>query len=310
MKTQIGCICMLAFFVVRCTKEVKIKLPTFEQKLVVDGQIRPGIPPIIILSKSQDLYASTSLDAIQNNYVTDAVCIVSNGTVSDTLDLLCSDSLPPQFQDYLANVLNVTAGNVAQANFCAFSTLNTALFGEIGKTYTLTILYNGKTYTSSTTLMPQPIVSSTFYKNNGQYSDRGYAWIVIKDDPNAYNTYFLRVKSQKDNLRFHTINGPAFDDAFFNGLEFKLGVYNAGSYDIDSLSDDEKGYFFIGDTAIIELSSMDNNVYQFNLQKYTQVDNGGNPFAMPSNIPSNIVGGALGVFAGYTPLYDTIPCYP
>lgn len=295
---------------VQCTKEVKIDLPKFDQKLVVDGQIRPGIPPIVILSKSQDLYASTSLDAIQNNYVTNAEVSVSDGATTVQLDLICADSLPPQFLDFVANVLGVTAGNVANANFCAFSTMNSAMFGVVGKTYNLTIKYENKTYTSSTTLMPPPEISSSFYKFNGEYTDRGYAWIKIKDDPNNYNTYFLREKSLVNDLRFHTMTGPAFDDEFFNGLEFKFGIYNVASTQNDNVPDDMKGYFEVGDTVVVELSSMDLKVYQYNLQKYMQVDNGGNPFAMPANIPSNIEGGALGVWAGYTPIYDTIPCSP
>lgn len=310
MATKIALLASILFLAISCTKEVKIDLPEFEQKLVVDGQIRPGIPPIVILSKSQDLYASTSLEAIQGNYVTNAQVSVSDGITSVPLDLICADSLPPQFLDFVANVLGVTAGNIANGNFCAFSTMNTAMFGVIGKTYTLNIKYEDKTYTSTTTLMPPPEISSAYYEFNGKYTDRGYAWIKIKDDASTYNSYFLKEKSLVNDLRFHTMTGPAFDDEFFNGLEFKFGIYNVASTHDDNVPEDMRGYFKVGDTVVVELSSMDLKVYQFNLQKYMQVDNGGNPFAMPANIPTNIEGGALGVWAGYTSIYDTIPCYP
>jgi hypothetical protein len=37
----------------------------------------------------------------------------------------------------------------------------------------------------------------------------------------------------------------------------------------------------------------------------TQISNNGSPFAVPSNIKTNINGG-LGVFSTYSPAYDTI----
>lgn len=310
MATRIILYISIIFLAISCTKEVKIDLPKFEQKIVVDGQIQPGMPPIIVLSKSQDLYAPTDLATIQNNFVTGAHITVSDGTTSVVLDLICSDSIPPALQPLVAAALGISTSDLASSNFCAYTTFNTAIFGIVGRTYSLTIDVEDRTYTSSTTIMPPPAISSTFFKYNGKYTDRGYAWVVLNDDAAVYNTYFLKVKELKNDTRFYTAFGPAFDDQYFNGLQFKYAVSNAGSYQNDALSDDDKGYFFVGDTAVIELSSMDINVYNFNLQKYAQVDNGGNPFASPANIPTNIVGGALGVWAGYSPIYDTVPCYP
>jgi hypothetical protein len=45
-------------------------------------------------------------------------------------------------------------------------------------------------------------------------------------------------------------------------------------------------------------------------KKYTQLFSAGNPFATPTNIPSNIKGGAMGVWAGYSPRFDTLICVP
>ena len=66
----------------------------------------------------------------------------------------------------------------------------------------------------------------------------------------------------------------------------------------------------ISKTKIIEIkvSKMDRNVYEFMEKKYMQIYSGGNPFATPTNIPTNIIGGALGVWAGYSPWYDTLIC--
>ena len=58
------------------------------------------------------------------------------------------------------------------------------------------------------------------------------------------------------------------------------------------------------------MSSIQNQraVADFFEKKYNQIYSGGNPFATPTNIPSNIDGGAYGVWVGYSPWYDTIIC--
>jgi len=55
---------------------------------------------------------------------------------------------------------------------------------------------------------------------------------------------------------------------------------------------------------------MDRAVCEFFEKKYIQLSTGGNPFATPANIPTNIVGGALGVWAGLSPTFDTLICQP
>jgi hypothetical protein len=53
---------------------------------------------------------------------------------------------------------------------------------------------------------------------------------------------------------------------------------------------------------------MNQDVYNYFEKKYTQLATQGNPFATPINIVSNISGGALGVWAGYSPSFDTLYC--
>ena len=49
-------------------------------------------------------------------------------------------------------------------------------------------------------------------------------------------------------------------------------------------------------------------VADFFEKKYNQMYSGGNPFATPTNIPTNIKGGALGIWVGYSPWFDTLVC--
>ena len=50
--------------------------------------------------------------------------------------------------------------------------------------------------------------------------------------------------------------------------------------------------------------------FDFFEKKYNQMYTAGNPFATPTNIPSNIEGGALGIWAGFSPWTDTLICQP
>ena len=83
-----------------CTKEVKIDIPGYKEQLVVDGSIREGEPPIIMLSKSQNIYAPTDISAYLGSFIGDAVVTVSDGTNTVTLSKICTDDLPPGTEAY------------------------------------------------------------------------------------------------------------------------------------------------------------------------------------------------------------------
>ena len=45
------------FFCSACSKEVNIEIPGYEEQLVVDGFIETDCPPVVLLSKSQNVYS-------------------------------------------------------------------------------------------------------------------------------------------------------------------------------------------------------------------------------------------------------------
>jgi len=315
IKTLLLILSLITFF--SCEKEVKLKLPEFQQKIVVDGRIETGMPPIVVLTRSQDLYAPTDINSLQNNFVKNATITVSDGTTTVVLDEFCTADLDPSLYPIIAAALGVSEEALTTMNFCAYSTFNPAIFGEVGKTYTLQIEVENHVFTSSTKIENPPVLDSVYYKLNGTYQEHGFGWMLINDNASVYNTYYLQMRrihnsypgGQPDN-RFLSAFGPVFDDTFFNGLLFDFGFANKGSYTDESVPEEYRGYFKTGDTVVIKLTSLDYNVYEFMRIKYIQDSNGGNPFASPANAPTNIVGGALGVWAGYSPRFDTLACYP
>ena len=80
-----GLICS-AFLLHSCTKEVQIDIPGYEAQVVVDGRIETGGFPIVLLSRSQDLYSPALLSAYVASFITDATVSVSDGTTTVSLD--------------------------------------------------------------------------------------------------------------------------------------------------------------------------------------------------------------------------------
>lgn len=308
---------LFIFLLFSCTKEVKIDIPGYEERLVVDGQIEPNSPPFVLLSTTKDIYSPTDLSSYLSSFVSGAVVTVSDGTNTVVLDEICSDNLPPGSEQFAADLFGVPAEELANYHICAYTTFNAAIFGQVGRTYTLTIEYAGKVYNSTTKLESPVKFDRTFWKPEGKYTDYGYSWVQLSDPANEYNAYMWEVKrinldtagNERDPLFTQTFN-PVFDDEFINGTTFEFAYENPMSYRNKEMPEEYRGYYKKGDTVVIRFSRLDRSVYEFFEKKTIQINNGGSPFAVPSNIPSNIKGGALGVWAGFSPNYDTLICQP
>ncbi len=304
------------FFLYSCTKEVKIDIPGYQEQLVIDGQIEPNSPPFVLLSKTKDIYSPTDLSAYLNGFISGAIVTVSNGSVTVQLDEICSDNLPSGTEEIAAEFFGIPVDELKNYHICAYTTANTDIFGEIGKTYTLSVSYDGKTYTAATTLKPPVPFVKTFWKPD-EFEDYGYSWVTLSDPGSAYNAYMWEVKrinldtagNERDRLFTKTYN-PVFDDEFFNGSTFDFAYENPMSFDEDNLPAQYRGYYKVGDTVVIRFSQLDEKVYDYFEKKYVQINNGGSPFSVPANIPTNIKGGALGIWAGFSPNIDTLICKP
>jgi hypothetical protein len=313
MKQILPLILMLLLF--SCSKEVKIDIPGYEQQLCVDGSIETGMPPVVLLSKSQDIYSPTNLNAFLNSFISGATVTVSNGTSSVVLDEICTDNLPAGSEALAAQLFGIPETELANYHLCAYTTLNTSVWGEVGKTYYLTVSYEGKTYTSSTQIVQPTNLVNSFWKPGAGLTNWGYSWATLADPANQYDGYKWEVKRINTGINgeprdafFTKTYNPFFDDNFFDGLTFEFFYENPMSWDDPMTPAEGKGYFQMGDSVVIKLSKVDEKVYEFYEKKYAQLLNGGNPFATPTNVPTNITGGALGVWSGFSPSYDTLYC--
>ncbi len=313
---QVSWLILILALLPACTKEVKIDIPGYEEQIVIDGRIETGFPPIVLISKSKDIYAPTDLEAFMSGFVSGATVTVSNGTVTLTLSEICTDNLPPGTEPYVSQILGIDESELANVHICGYTTFDPQLFGEVGKTYDLTVIAEGNTYTASTSILPPTQLDYLYWKPDGNLTTHGYSWAHLSDPPGQYDAYKWEVKRINHDVFGNELDAnftepwsPVFDDEFFDGLSFDFFYDNPFGYD-DGVLDDYAGLYAIGDTIVVKFSKMDSKVYDFMQKKYTQIGTAGNPFATPTNIPTNITGGALGIWAGYSPTYDTLACQP
>jgi len=145
---------ILLFTMASCTKEVEIDIPGYQDLLVIDGSIETGQPPIVLISRTNDIYSATNLQAYLDGFISGATVTVSDGTTSIVLDELCTDNLPAGTEEIAAAIFGIPAAELVNLHLCAYTTFNPAMFGQVGKTYYLTVTYEGKSYTSITQIVP------------------------------------------------------------------------------------------------------------------------------------------------------------
>ena len=290
-----------------CSKEVKIDIPGFDEQIVIDGSIETGTPAIIFLSNSKDIYAPTDINSYLSGFISGATVTVSNGTITDTLTEICTDNLPAGFESIAAAFFGLPIEQLVTLHLCAY--VSTGLVGEVGKTYSLKVLYNDKIYTSSTKIENPTALDNLFWREQANLPGYGFSWAKITDSPVMGDAYRWEVKNLGD-LFYSKPFQPFTDDRFYNGKTFEFSVENPMSFKDQTIENQYKGYYKLGDTIVVKFSKLGKKEYQFFEKKYNQIYSGGNPFATPTNIPTNIEGGALGIWAGFSPWYDTLICVP
>lgn len=278
-------ICSFTFLFASCEKDIEIKVPETEKKLVVEGHVEQGELPYVILTKTASFFQATDSLSLVNSLVLNATVVVNDGFSSDTLKLTLD---PNYFPPIVYKAQTMT--------------------GVIGRTYNLSITTDGKVYTAST-LIPQPIpLDSVWFMLQGTSDSLGFAWAHLSDPPGLGNAYRWFAKRLDKDETFIAPIGSAFDDKFIEGKSFDF-AYNRGELPNSEAPDDnneEQGYFKKGDTIVVKFCTTNHADFEFYRSFEVEASNNGNPFAAPTSIKTNISNDGRGVWGGYGVSYDTI----
>lgn len=282
----------LSYGFLSCERDITVEFSAYDPKIVVEGTIFQDEYPIVILTRSSsyfDTLNTSEMDTVQifgmpvivpaylyDMIITDALVTVNNGEITDTLSL--------SFDPYVFPFVQYRGSKFK---------------GELGKTYVLTVEADSQFITSVTTITtPIPIDSIWFEPINKELDSLGLIHAIFLDPKEELNYYRLFSKTEgRDSFFVHPWYS-IFDDRQFSQIdtiEFRLFH---GSNGLDSIDDTYRSLFRVGEKVRIRFCTMDYDHYRF-WESYQQVaGGGGNPFAAPTEIKTNILGG-LGVWGGY-----------
>lgn len=270
----IACVCVCVW---GCTDPI---IPQNEQDLVVEGWIEAGDHPIVMVTTSVQVsqkYQDWSV--LEENLVRWAKVTVSDGENSVVLTGKYN-------KDYFPPYIYTTA----------------KMEGEVGKTYTLTVQYKGKTATATTTI-PEKVDLEYVKVVSSSAEDSEYNIIAgLKDDPATKDYYRFFTKNTKlDSTYIPSFLGLINDDVLAEGINdvsvYSGFVLNFGSEQRSPISFQED------DVISIRFATMDEDTYNY-WEDYDDISSlSNNPF-FPVNkkIRSNVSSG-MGYWAGYGSSY-------
>lgn len=302
-----------------CEKEITVELPGMEPRIVVEGTIEPGQPPIVILTRTQGYFEALGPAALANMFVRNAVVTVDHGDGPIQLDQICTGSLTPEQQVLFSELTGMDPALLAAADICIYSSASPALFGEVGRTYDLRVEADGQVLTSTTTIPTPVALDSVWFKlalERPGDDTLGYAWARLTDPDtlgNCYRWMARRISRGPDGRAedppFISPLGNTFQDKYMNGLtvdmDFIRGRQFFNDQPEDSLS--EAGFYKVGDTIAVKFVSIGFNEHEFYTSYDENVGSAGDLFSTPVNARTNIQGG-LGIWAGWGVYADTIIC--
>ena len=281
-----------------CQKEIDVKLPDYEKKVVIEGYIENGQFPIVTLSRSISYLSPLNIDTfLQKVLITDAQVLVrSNKGEKEYLTFQYTEDSP-----------------------LGFAYVGDSIKGEYNTTYFLEVVWNGNTYQAETSILQPFALDSVWFSAipEGHQDSAATLRVLMTDDGSQKNYYQFFVKVQAKTLRdryWVTSIPVAIDDASFNGQTFNFEIFraNPSSLLVSTMSETEREAYYRmtfrrGDTVVFRYAAIDYPSFRYWASAGSDIAFGQNPFMNPTPIISNIRGkNVLGVWCGYASQIDTL----
>lgn len=282
----------------QCQKEIEVDLPDYERKIVIEGSIENGQPAMVMVTHSVPYFSTMSIETLRNDVlITDAEVTVTDDSTGQT-EQLTFVFLDPEFPMYMGYK-------------------GRTLLGEPGKTYTLTVRYDGKEYTSTSTMVEPVRLDSAWLAFKDANDTMPTSRIQLTDRASTHDYYMFRIKVHGKKLhdRLWVTSMPvAFDDATFNGqtVNYEILRANPSALFMAEMSDEEKEEYYRityrkGDTVYLKTSLMDYDGFQYWSAMTYELAVGQNPFMSPAPVPCNISGeNVIGNWTAFASTVDTM----
>jgi len=304
---------------VGCTKIIEVEIPDADPMLVVEGSIRNGEMPFVLLSVSQGYFAPIG-NPLDGFYLGGADVTVSVDGETYELDEMCTSDLPFEQLEIIAAGIGVSVQSLMMFPLCAYTSLTELnLIGTEGKVYDLHVVLDDYEINATSKLNVVVPLEETFFfvPATADQDSLGYISNTYTDPDtlgNAYRWSSMRINHypewhdlagmKKDNAFIYPLGSP-WDDSFINGQEFIFSMFRYPSGFEEH--NEEHGFWKTGDTVLVRLESIDQVAFDAVMSFESAYSAQGNPFAPPTNVSSNIEGG-LGWWIAYGASVDTVFC--
>ncbi|PCJ82213.1 MAG: hypothetical protein COA49_01580 [Bacteroidetes bacterium] len=308
LRSLIFFIAILIVFVTGCSKIIEVEIPPSIPLLVVEGSIRNGEMPLVLLSKSQGYFDAVG-GGQEGFYLGGATVTVTVNETPYVLDEICTDDLTPEALEIVATTLGMDVEILSMFPICAYTSFSEFdLLGVEGARYDLHVLYDTLEVTSTTTLQNVIPIDTAYFlvPSTSENDSLGFIWMTYTDPDTLGNSFRWSSKRVGKDPSFIYPLGSAWNDSFVNGQQFTLSFYRY-SDDNELEPSSEYGFWKTGDTVQVRLETVDAAAFSAIMTFESAASAQGNPFAPPTNVKSNIEGG-LGWWIAYGASEYTVIC--
>jgi len=324
MNTKLIYILICSLFLFACEEEITLEMPDNEAKIVVEGFIQPHYPVVLQLTTSKGYFDEITENELMDVFISDAehIKVIRN---SDAVEVNLS-FFP----------LNELGGVYTEADLSSFpDIIFDSDFAKEGESYTLEIIYNGDTITSTTTIPfaeseTELMIDSVWYVEDELFPGFGDFYFSYNDADTMGNNIMLEAKriyhydfeNEKNtpDFRFTKALWGAVRNDFegFNGVKNFVSYFDRGEDNIfgnahgikrngdfgnfQASQKDTAEIWQLADTVIIRFSQINEASFVFWRDTEYQEQMNGNPFAEPINLSHNINGG-FGIWEGKGAIY-------
>lgn len=282
MKTKFLNIVMLLLPLTALFSCGPVEQASFGEKIAIEGFIEEGKGAVVWLTKSiyvpHDVYQG--LEQVRDIPIRWAKVTVSDGEREEVL-----------------------IGGRDTDHLLEYSYKGYDIKGEAGREYRLTVDYSGYTLTAVTTIpAAAPVIDEITVNPNSE--DRGsYRIDTNVSGVSGENNYMLMAKPVDKGVYRPCLFG-IIDGASLEAGESSIAVFRPMGLDV-------KGGYYpayrAGEQVRLRLASIDGQAFDFWSSYMNEIINARNPiYPAATNLKSNIKGGGLGVWYGFSAVYGEV----
>ncbi|MCS6904175.1 MAG: DUF4249 domain-containing protein [Bacteroidia bacterium] len=249
--------------------EVVVQLPESQRTLVVEAYLEPDSIYRVSVSRTQPYFEIPNPNDLVKLLVPDALVTISHQGKVDTLTYFPPITFAPDPRP-TPGLFYVTGEY----------RLNKKIPANFTEPFKLNIRADGKNITAQTLIMPPVVIDSLYilYDNRQRASIR-----IIWQDPNPSKLNYYRFIA--DNGKADSLNHFVFSDRLLSSEKQILST----------------GYNYkAGDTVYVRLYHITEEYYNFYRSVSRAISANYNPLSEPTSIKSNVQGGAIGIFTGFS----------